>query len=306
MMERTFFVRLNLDDFTAEMTGLDSTEERGEWIEGFQVGCHGHPARPAWSEVKRRGHEFGVASLHEAEGARLKFSMAGQRSAESRKSKIGTAQPLKPSNDVRTSLRTMSRTSPEHTVEHPLEHFSNQPTTNNQQPITTSQQPAASSQQSPSRKMRGGAGEFTPPTLDDWQAYCAATWPDWHPSRSQEAWEYYEGAKWRIGKAKKKAEDWKACASTAHKNAKEWGTLQPKMIPPTRQEYFAFAHEMAIRTIPFPEDPQYQWPQERWAESYNRHEARKWQGIADWKAILKADCQQWVSREIENRKRPSR
>ena len=147
---------------------------------------------------------------------------------------------------------------------------------------------------------------FTPPTLAEWQAYCAATWSDWHPSRSQEGHEYYAKVEWKIGKARKPATDWKACASTAHKNAKEWERLQPKPEPPTREEYFAFSAQMAERCIPFPEEPRFQWGPDRWAESYNRHDARKWQGIADWKAILKADCQQWVAREQENRKRPAR
>jgi hypothetical protein len=148
--------------------------------------------------------------------------------------------------------------------------------------------------------------EFTPPSLEEWQAYCAATWSDWHPSRSQEGYEYYTGAKWRVGKAKKQTEDWKACASTAHRNAKEWGQLQPYMEPPSREEYFAFAAQMAERCIPFPEEPRFQWGPDRWAESYNRHDAKGWKGISDWKAILKADCQQWAAREQENRKRPAR
>jgi hypothetical protein len=147
---------------------------------------------------------------------------------------------------------------------------------------------------------------FIPPTLEEWQAYCATTWSDWHPSRSQEGHEYYTKVEWRIGKAKKPATDWRACASTSHKNAGEWGTLQPRMTTPTREEYFAFAAQMAERCIPFPEEPRFQWGPDRWAESYNRHDAKGWKGISDWKAILKADCQQWVAREQENRKRPAR
>lgn len=76
--------------------------------------------------------------------------------------------------------------------------------------------------------------------------------------------------------------------------------------PPTREEYFAFCAEMAVRTIPYPEEPRYQWPEERWRESYNRHNGFGWKGIQDWRSILKSDCQQWAAREQENRKRPGR
>jgi hypothetical protein len=149
--------------------------------------------------------------------------------------------------------------------------------------------------------------KFASPTLDEWQAYCAATWTDWHPSRTQESWEYYETeAKWTQGKQRKPVKDWKACASTAHRNAKEWGRLQQYMEPPTREEYFAFCAEMATRSIPFPEEPRFQWGEDRWRESFNTHDGRGWKGIQDWRAVLKADCQRWVSREIENRKRPAR
>ncbi len=76
--------------------------------------------------------------------------------------------------------------------------------------------------------------------------------------------------------------------------------------PPTREEYFAFCAEMATRSIPFPEEPRFQWGEDRWRESFNTHDGRGWKGIQDWRAVLKADCQRWVSREIENRKRPAR
>lgn len=67
---------------------------------------------------------------------------------------------------------------------------------------------------------------FTPPSEQEWVEYCTRTWSDWHPVCAGEAWAYYEGVGWVVGK--KPCRDWKATARTAHGNARQWGKLQPQ------------------------------------------------------------------------------
>ena len=67
---------------------------------------------------------------------------------------------------------------------------------------------------------------FAPPSEQEWVEYCAATWSDWHPVCAGEAWAYYQGVGWVVGR--KPCRDWKATARTAHGNARQWGKLQPQ------------------------------------------------------------------------------
>ena len=156
------------------------------------------------------------------------------------------------------------------------------------------------------RKRKGARKEFLPPTLDEWQAYCAETWSDWHPSRSQESHEYYTGVKWRVGAAKKQAEDWRACARTAHTNAVKWGNLNPIMPAPSMAEWLEFAGAFAAQNAPFPTEPRFIWPEDLAKAAFSRHKAANWLRISDWRSQAKADCREWVGREISNRQRPNR
>ena len=155
-------------------------------------------------------------------------------------------------------------------------------------------------------RRKGTRAEFIPPSIEEWQAHCATTWPDWHPDRSAEGHAYYTNAKWKVGKAKKQAEDWKACASTAHKNATEWGTLQPKMEPPTLAEWLEFSGSFAAQNAPFSTEPRFIWPEDLAKAAFSTHKAKSWNGITDWKSQAKADCRYWVGREISNQQRPTR
>ena len=155
-------------------------------------------------------------------------------------------------------------------------------------------------------KERGARAAFLPPTLDEWQAYCIATWSDWHPSRSQESHEYYTGVNWRVGAAKKQAEDWRACARTAHTNAVKWGNLNPIMPAPSMAEWLEFAGAFAAQNAPFPTEPRFIWPEDLAKAAFSRHKAANWLRISDWRSQAKADCREWVGREISNRQRPNR
>ena len=306
MIERTYFVLLNLDAFSAEMAGLDTTEERGQWVEGFQVGCHGHALRSSWSEIKMSGYHFGASALAEAEAHREKKVQAGKRSAQIRKDMKGSAQPEHRSNGVRASFGGCSEQTPEHPPEQSPEQTPNQPVTSNHKPIASIQQPEASIQEKPSPKMIGGPGGRKQPTEPEWTAYCTETWPDWHPTQAGESWAYYESVGWRTKAGPIK--DWRSAARTAHGNAAKWKTLQPPAANagPTLAEWLDFAGSFAIENIPFPEDPRYFWPEDLAKAAFSRHKARGWQGIEDWKSQVKADCREWTGREITNRKRPAK
>lgn len=124
-----FYVTLKLEDLGAQMASLESTQERGEWLEGFHVGVHGHQARDQWSGVKMQGYEFGALTLEDAGEKKGKFSKAGKASADARKAVKGSAQPERRLNDVETTFENRS------------EHSSNHPLTINQEPLPKIQKP---------------------------------------------------------------------------------------------------------------------------------------------------------------------
>lgn len=132
--DRTFFVRLNLDDMAAEVVGLETSEERGQWLEGFLVGSRGKESREIWPASKLEGHRFGLSCFHEAESFRDKKSAAGEASANARRQRFGSAQP----NATRTPLEQCSNTA-RTDAEQTTEQAPNQPTSNNQHPVATSQ-----------------------------------------------------------------------------------------------------------------------------------------------------------------------
>lgn len=158
MAERTWTVRVNLDDLGAQMLALDDDAERGAWLTGFQVGAAGAPCRDTWSDAKRRGWEFGVSSYNEAMEFRSKKAAAGEASANARRAKTGSAQPPRQDQNSTGSERCSSgvRTN----LEQDIEHAPNQPTANSQQPTTENEQ-----QQSPPAP-QGGATEV----VDLWNA----------------------------------------------------------------------------------------------------------------------------------------
>lgn len=128
--DRTFFVRLNLDDMAAEIVGLETSEERGQWLEGFLVGSRGKESRDIWPLSKLEGHRFGLSCFHEAESFRDKKSAAGEASANARRQRFGSAQP----NTIRTPLEQCSNTARTDAEQAP-----NQPTSNIQHPTTINQ-----------------------------------------------------------------------------------------------------------------------------------------------------------------------
>lgn len=102
MSGRIFFVRLYLDEFNAALLGLVDDQERLAWLAGFQFGTTGSKAPSAWSGARLAGATFGARCYQASADLRAKQSEFGQKSASVRRSKNGTAQPLKieaPSKD---------------------------------------------------------------------------------------------------------------------------------------------------------------------------------------------------------------
>lgn len=127
MTERTFFVRVNLDDMAAEIIGLDSTEERGLWLEGFIVGSRGKNCREDWQDAKLEGHSFGLRCFTEAEEFRGKQSAKGLASVEARRNRKTTAD--QPDFNHGSTA-----------VQQDINQTSTHPTSNNQQPTTNSEE----------------------------------------------------------------------------------------------------------------------------------------------------------------------
>ena len=182
MIDREWWVQVNLDDLAHVTAQMETTEERGQWFEGFMVGAQGHSARDSWDGFKRIGFDFGAACHAEAAAFRASKSAAGKASAESRRAKYGSASP----NTVRTLIEHTS----EREAEQATEQTPNQPTTNNQQPTTNNEK----------RRTK-----FIPPTLDELTAYAKEI-----GFRDPLKWmNHYTANGWMVGKNKMK--DWKAC-----------------------------------------------------------------------------------------------
>jgi hypothetical protein len=189
MIEREWWVQVNLDDLSHVTAQMETTEERGQWLEGFLVGAQGHPARDSWDGFKRMGFEFGASCHTEAVAFRSSKSAAGKASADARRAKYGSASP----NSVRAVFEHTSEQEPEQTSEQ----TPNQPTTNNQQPTTRSEQPRT---------------RFVPPTLDELTAYAKEI-----GFRDFDKWmDHYTSNGWMVGKSKMK--DWKACVRNWNRN----------------------------------------------------------------------------------------
>ena len=91
--KRTFTVRVNIDDMTAMLAGLDGQSEKADWLDGYMVGVHGHQSRESWSSAKMSGFEFGHMHAKEVESYREAQSERGQRSAEVRAARTGSSRP---------------------------------------------------------------------------------------------------------------------------------------------------------------------------------------------------------------------
>jgi len=175
--DRTFFVRVNLDDMATDLIGLDSTDERGLWLEGFVVGSRGKDCRVDWPAAKLEGHSFGLKCFNEAEDFRDKQSAKGHASADARRNRKAT--------EVQPDVNHGSTT-----VQPDINQTSTHPTTNNQQLITNNEKP---------KRERQAA--FAPPTIEQVREHAqkiGVTDPDKFHS-------YHASRGWVVGKAPMKS-----------------------------------------------------------------------------------------------------
>jgi hypothetical protein len=172
MADRSFFVRLNLDDMADSLDALDSTEERGLWLEGFRVGSRGKAGRDGWTEAKALGHSFGLSCWETAQDYREKQSAKGKASVEARRKRTELEPEL---NHGSTTVQP--RIEPEVNL------------SNNQYPITNNQE---TNSEEPKAKSKGGKPQvrFAPSMFDEiipdsliYSEQFLATWHDWVTDR---------------------------------------------------------------------------------------------------------------------------
>lgn len=256
--KRTFTVRVNIDDMTAILAGLDGQSEKADWLDGYMVGVHGHQSRESWSSAKMCGFEFGSLHAREVEAYREEQSTRGQRSAEVRAAKSGSAQPR----------RTGSEPPFEPPFEPDVEPASNQ-----------SNNPTI--QQSIKPKIQRSK-VFTPPTIEEATAYAKeigfAGIAQWFA--------YYETNGWKVGK--NKMTDWKA--AIRYWKSKDGAAF----AAPTLDEWMQAGEQIAMSN---PTHARQRWPRDLCRSAYHGAAANGWRGVTDWRGKILAECLRWVGNE---------
>lgn len=213
---RTWNLRLNLDEFNALAASLYTDADRALVLQGLSLGINGGDLPQGAPASFLKGWEMGHGMRSEAERFRDVQSERGRSSAEKRRERNGSAQPIKPGQ---------SRTEPEPPFEPVFEPPLEPPVEPNHNPQSTILKTTNDKPIPPTPQRGNRAGRATAPTEDEWVAYCTKTWPDWHPTCAAESWAYYQAKGWRIGSVP--VRDWQAAARTSHGNARQWGKLQP-------------------------------------------------------------------------------
>ena len=83
-MGKTFFVKLDVNDFATEADSMESPEDRSDWLSGFSKGIRGIMKGKNWTEAMSAGWLFGAGLLNEAEEFRVRRSSAGQKGNQKR------------------------------------------------------------------------------------------------------------------------------------------------------------------------------------------------------------------------------
>ena len=213
---RTWNLRLNLDEFNSLVASLYTDADRALVLQGMSLGLNGGDLPDGAPPSFLRGWEMGHGMRTEAERFRDVQSERGRSSAEKRRERNGSAQPIKPGQ---------SRTEPEPPFEPVFEPPLEPPVEPNHNPQSTILKTTNDKPIPPTPQRGNRAARATAPTEDEWVAYCTKTWPDWHPICAAESWAYYQAKGWRIGSVP--VRDWQAAARTSHGNARQWGKLQP-------------------------------------------------------------------------------
>lgn len=220
---RTWNLRLNLDEFNALAASVYTDADRALLFQGMTLGFNGGDCPGETPAAFSRAHQFGMDSRQEAEAFRVKMGANGSRGGRpahrqdpgEHEPDQGMEEPTgKPEGNQQVNqlvYQQGNQTSTQSTIHNPT----------NEKQQTTDPQPKAR------------APRFVPPSEDEWVAYCVETWSDWHPWSAAQAHARYASVGWMSGKTPLK--DWKGAAKTAHGNAVQWGTLQPKPANGYRQ-----------------------------------------------------------------------
>lgn len=123
---RIWNLRLNLDAFNAAFATLDDDQERSQFLAGLSRGMNGGVERTDPTIGWSCGFALGSTMRNEAEGFRERKSMAGQASADARRTKHGTAQPNR-SRTVFEDATNRTRTNPQSTIDNPENEKSTEP-----------------------------------------------------------------------------------------------------------------------------------------------------------------------------------
>ena len=74
MANRSYFVKLNLDDVGHAVIEYDEPSDLGMWFKGFMVGAHGKQLKPDAHPAYQAGHAYGALAFRESEAFREKQS----------------------------------------------------------------------------------------------------------------------------------------------------------------------------------------------------------------------------------------
>jgi len=243
------------------MDALDSTEERGQWVEGFRVGCRGNPPRDAWPGPKASGHAFGIECWNSAQEFRARKASAGAASADARRARSGTAQP----NRGRTDSEQCSSD-----VRALIEQDSN---------ISRIQNPESISEKTEAKKR---AKVFVPPTIEEATEYAASV----GFAGVAQWFAYYETNGWKVGK--NKMTDWKA--AIRYWKSKDGAAF----AAPTLDEWMQAGEQIAMSN---PTHARQRWPRDLCRSAYHGAAANGWRGVTDWKGKILSECLRWVGNE---------
>lgn len=133
--QRTWSLRLNLDEFNALVSSLFIEVDKAYALMGLSLGCNGGALPESVPDAFRRAWELGRSWRDEAENFQEKQREGGRASAANRAAKYGSSQPVRSdlevtSTSVRSDLEVVSNLTTNH-----------KPQTNNQQTRNEELQP---------------------------------------------------------------------------------------------------------------------------------------------------------------------
>lgn len=195
---RTWSVRLSVDDLNASYCLLETDQEVAAWVRGLMRGLNAGDCKDGASAQYIEGWEIGRPARERADEIRSGCAETGRAGGNKR---VANAQ---------------ANASPDAS---PI----GQPVA---QPERRTKNEEQETKEQGTKEQQARRAGFTPPSEQEWVEYCTTTWSDWHPVCAGEAWAYYQGVGWVVGR--KPCRDWKATARTAHGNARQWGKLQPQ------------------------------------------------------------------------------